>query len=137
MGAWDTGSFGNDDAADWAWQFDEMEGLQLIDDTLEKVRDESSNGYIEAPTGSEAIAACEVIARLKGFGSPPTAYSEAADKWVAAHPNKPSLEILAKANSALDLITSDNSELRELWEDSESYSEWEASIADLRKRMNS
>ena len=51
MGTWDTSSFGNDDAADWSWQFDEVDGLQLLNNTLQAVIDEaSSDGYIEAPT---------------------------------------------------------------------------------------
>jgi hypothetical protein len=138
MGSWDTSSFGNDDAADWAWQFEEADGLQLIDETLENVfEEETSDGFIESPTGCEAIAACEVIARMKGFGTPSTAYSEAADNWVAAHPIEPSEELLAKASKALDVVMSDKSELCACWRESELFEEWKANVTDLQNRLNS
>jgi Domain of unknown function (DUF4259) len=138
MGIWDTSSFGNDDAADWAWQFEEADGLQLIEETLDGVfEEESSDDFIESSTGCEAVAACEVIARMKGFGTPPTVYSEAADKWAAAHPIKPSEEMLAKADAALDLVMSEKSELCECWKESEFFEEWKTNVADLKKRLRS
>jgi hypothetical protein len=139
MGAWDVGSFGNDDAADWVWQLEDAEDLTPVEEALERVFDEfKSDGYVESPTGSEAIAACEVIARLKGnFGIRDT-YSETVDNWVTAHPFKPEAAMLEKANRAIDIITSEKqSELRDLFEESEQFAQWTSSVADLQKRMNS
>lgn len=138
MGAWGIGSFENDDAADWAWRFDEEDGLKLLDETLDSVFGEGSpNDYVEAPTGSEVVAACEVIARMKGKSTDRTIYGEAADKWIAAHGSQPKQELIAKANKALDIVLSDRSELYQLWQESESFVDWQASVADLRQRMNS
>ena len=85
---------------------------------------------------SEAIAACEVVARLKGNFGERNVYSESVDSWVQAHAIQPSGDLILKANSALDAVLSDKSELRQLWEESESYSDWQASIDDLRRRLN-
>jgi hypothetical protein len=138
MGAWDASSFGNDDAADWAWQLEEAQDLHVVEDALDRVVDEAtSDDFVEAPTGSEAIAACEVIARLKGNFGVRNAYSEVVDDWVAAHLIQPSDELLAKANNVLEIVTSSKSELCGLWTESDSFSEWQASMADLQRRMNS
>jgi len=138
MGAWDVGPFGNDDAADWAWQFDEVDGLELLDETLDNVFEEAnSDDYVEAPTGSEAVAPCEVIARMKGKGGERTVYSGSADKWIVSHGNSPKQELVTKAIKALDIVMSEKSELYQLWKDSEMFVDFQASIADLRQRMNS
>ena len=48
---------------------------------------------------------------------------------------KPRPDIADKARRALVLVLSDASELRELWEDSEHFDEWRASVDDLSARM--
>ncbi|HEX5470904.1 MAG TPA: DUF4259 domain-containing protein [Lacipirellulaceae bacterium] len=136
MGAWDVSSFGNDTACDWAWELKESSDLSVVEETIDRVFDTAEDGYIEAPTGEEAIAACETIARLKGRFGIRNSYTKDVDKWIAAHPLQPSPEMVEKANNALDLIMSDNSELRQLYEESDSFAEWQASVSDLRQRMN-
>jgi len=54
---------------------------------------------------------------------------------VAAHPQTPSPALLARANAIIDRILSDDSELKDLWADSDENSNWLASVDDLRQRL--
>jgi len=44
-------------------------------------------------------------------------------------------DLAEKAGRAIERILSEQSELRELWEESEHYQEWLASVDDLRTRL--
>lgn len=132
MGAWSHEPFGNDDANDWAYGLEEAKDLGLIESTLDKVLE--SEGYLEAPAASEAVGAVEVIAKLLGQGTQTDAYTEKVDEWVNTVGLNPSPALLAKASRTLDRILSDDSELRELWEE-EGTGDWESSIANLKKAI--
>ena len=133
MGAWGTGTFDNDTAGDWADGLAERKDLSLVHETLLTVA--SGDCYLDADDASEALAACEVVARLKGDGGPRNAYTEAVDEWVEAHPQPVPLELVALATAAIDRILGENSELAELWAESESAAEWRAAVEDLRRRV--
>ena len=64
MGAWGSGSFENDDAADWLAQLGTMEP-----DDLTKMFGKAAHdtAYFEAPDASIVVAAAEVVAALNGF----------------------------------------------------------------------
>jgi hypothetical protein len=47
----------------------------------------------------------------------------------------PPSELVDQAQVVIDRIVGDNSELRELWEDSDEYEQWLATVADLRARV--
>jgi len=91
--------------------------------------------YLEAPEASIALAAAEVLARLCGNPGEKNSYTEAADKWVESAQLKPTVELLDKAQAAIARILGENSELKELWEDSDQYDAWQASIDNLRTRV--
>ena len=129
MGAWGILAFDNDDANDWAYDLEEVDDLSLIESTFDAV--EEADGYLESPEACNALAACEVLARLNGNAGYKNSYTEKVDNWVAAHPIRPPAAIIARANAAIDRILGDNSELRELWNDSDHNAEWLASVAEL------
>ena len=131
MGAWDTSSFGNDTANDWAYGLDDCSDLSLIESTLRKVAD-AGDEYIEAPDGEEAVAAAEVLAWLRGNRSPVNAYTEKVASWVDEHPISPPIEVVQLAVAVLDRLQREPSELIELWAED---SEWQAAMADLRARL--
>jgi len=135
MGAWGVDSFGNDDAADWAFGLDESSNLQLVEETLSRAT-VGSEEYLESPTACEAIAAAEAVARLRGAGGERTSYSESVDQWVERVGAPPSPAVVQLAIRALDRITAPNSELRELWEESEEFASWTAAVRDLRERLS-
>jgi hypothetical protein len=134
MGTWSTESFGNDNAADWALELADALDLSLIEDTLQSVLD-AGDDLVDSPQGEEAIAAADVVARLKGRFGTRDPFSEPVDKWVQAHPMTPSSDLISQAIRAIDRITSDPSELLDCWRESEHLQEWMAAIEDLKSRL--
>jgi hypothetical protein len=132
MGAWGALAFDNDDANDWANGLNNVSNLSLVVSALAQVQ--GCDTYLEAPVASNALAACEVLARLMGRPGYQNPYTETVDQWVSRHRQVPSREILARADSVIDRILADNSELRDLWEEGDA-SEWIASVEDLRSRL--
>ncbi|MHA4866112.1 DUF4259 domain-containing protein [Duganella sp. PWIR1] len=135
MGTWSVDAFGNDYAQDWAEDLHETNNLDAVADTLNTVLD--SGAELEAPFAAEALAAIEVLARLQGKGGPQTEDSAAIDEWVEARKAKakPRVDLAEKALRAIERITAPYSELRQLWEESEHYADWCASVEDLRTRL--
>lgn len=136
MGTWTVDAFGNDYAQDWAEDLQETSNLDAVEDTLNTALDASA-GELEAPLAAEALVAIEVLARLQGKGGALGEDSAAVDEWVAARKPKARLrtDLQEKALLAIDRILSDQSELRELWAESEHYEAWRASVEELRARV--
>jgi hypothetical protein len=133
MGAWGALAFDNDTANDWAYGLEESDGLALVESALTEV-EEVGGAYLDQDVACNALAACEVLARLRGNHGYKNAYTEKVDTWVTAHPSSPSPVLLKRALSAIDRILGDESELRELWDESGG-DEWRKGIDDLRQRV--
>lgn len=129
MGAWGALAFDNDNANDWAYDLEETSDLSLVETAFAAVGDAET--YIDSDDACNALAACEVLARLRGNFGYRNAYTKKVDVWVAKHPCVPPQELLARAASVIDRILGDDSELNELWAGS---SEWLEAVADLRRR---
>ena len=131
MGAWGAGSFDNDDASDWAWELEES-GVGAIESAFNAVV--AGEDYVEAPHGSNAIAAAEVVAAALGR---PTSEDlpEEVEKFLEG---KPAIgaELVELAKRAIARVLADNSELRELWEESDSFDEWKRIVTGLQQRLN-
>jgi hypothetical protein len=130
MGVWSHAPFGNDDALDWADGLEGPEGLLHVEEALERVL--KADGYLEAPEASEAVAAVEVLAKLLGKGTQSDSYARSADNWVKSVSVQPSPTILSKAGQALERVLGNDSELRELWQESGNASEWQGSVKALQ-----
>jgi hypothetical protein len=126
MGAWGTGSFDNDSAGDWAGEFVEGDELEPVEDALAAALTSD-----DADTACVALAAAEVVARLKGNWGVQDTYTEQVDGWVRVHPGAPSDELVGRAVAAIDRIV-EQSELAELWADDD---DWRDVVADLRRRV--
>jgi len=131
MGAWGTNTFDNDDACDWAYTLEESKDLRVVESALAEVL--QTDDYLECDTGANGLAACEVIARLKGNWGVKNSYTETVDKWVLAHPQTPPANLVEGANAAIDRVLADDSELKEMWEGN---GEWVDAVEDLRRRVN-
>ena len=129
MGAWGVLAFDNDQACDWASELDGVDDLSLVESAFASA--ESSGEYLVARDGCNALAACEVLARLRGNHGYRNAYTEDVDAWVQAHPIEPSAALLARAEAVIERILGQKSELRELWDGTE----WRESVEDLRRRL--
>jgi uncharacterized protein DUF4259 len=135
LGAWSTESFGNDTACDWGYELEDASDLTLVRNALRKVTD-TGDAYLEAAAAEEAIAAAEVLARLKGNFGQRDAYTETVDKWVAAHNQQPSPELVTLVDQALERIMRSPSELLELWQESEEFETWKGAVLDLKDRVS-
>jgi len=76
------------------------------------------------------------LARLKGKPGKRDAYTEALDKWVSKVNVSIGSGLLEKALEAIEAILGSSSELRELWEETEDYSEWVSDVTDLKTRIS-
>ena len=132
MGAWGSGSFENDDASDWIADFCDEPDKELISDALSTVAEMDADEYLEAPDCSAGIAAAEIVAALKGAANPelPDDVKECVAKLeMKADPRMASLALKAVGRIRT------NSELKELWDESESPTEWYAAIDNLEARL--
>jgi Domain of unknown function (DUF4259) len=130
MGAWSIEHFDNDAALDWLYDFSMDPSVQVLEDTFNVVVD-AADDYIETDDGAAVLAAAEVIAAAKGKKS--TAYPEDTEVFSSL---RISLELVAKALQAIDIVSrQDNSELKELWQESDEYEDWQKAVSELKERL--
>lgn len=133
MGAWSEETFGNDTACDWIGEFLDSPSLAAVEEALDAALEEDD--YLDSDIACEALAACEVIARLKANWGVQDAYSEALDQWIEANPLDVPEDLVNKAEAAIARITGENSELRELWDEGGYNDAWHDCIEDLAQRV--
>lgn len=137
MGTWAVDAFGNDYAQDWAEDLQETSNLDAVENTLDTALDNGGD-MLEAPFAAEALVAIEVLARLQGKGGARSDDSETVDQWVEQRKPKAKLrtDLAAKAVLVIERVLSEQSELRELWADSEHFEEWRAAVEELKARIH-
>ncbi|AZM51260.1 hypothetical protein DMA15_00560 [Streptomyces sp. WAC 01529] len=127
MGTWDVGPFDNDTAADFGSDLDEAAGDErggIVRGALTRVID--IVGYLEAPESEQAVAAAALVAAQCPQGEP-------ADPVYGPEEPLPDLTGLRElALQALDRITTEPSELMDLWAQSDGGGPWRANIRRLR-----
>jgi Domain of unknown function (DUF4259) len=133
MGAWGELAFDNDAANDWADGLEEVDDLSLVEGAVREL-EAVGDGYLDQDVACNALAACEVLARLQGNHGYHNAYTAKVDDWAARHPGKPPAALIQRAIAAIDRILGDRSELREVWEEAGG-DEWHRGVADLRRRV--
>lgn len=129
MGAYGIDAFENDDALDFVDVLTRLEGSDLLMSAIETAL---AADYLEAPEASAALVACEVLAaknmRPTG-GMPPELQA-----WVGKLRQPLTEALLQRAQSVVKRVQTD-SELSELWGESEAYGEWHKSVSDLYERL--
>ncbi|MFX0062804.1 MAG: DUF4259 domain-containing protein [Candidatus Hermodarchaeota archaeon] len=130
MGAWDVGTFDNDDASDWLYELEDTKGFDLLNKVLSAVTDEAK--VLAEGECSVALAAAEVVAALKG--KPSLNLPEEISKWVKNNSAEVSDDLLYKALEALILIK-EESELKDFWVESENFEAWLMVLEDLQNRL--
>ena len=133
MGAWGFGSFENDDAGDFLTDLAESGDLSLIREILDNVV--TSTEYVEAPDASQAIVAAEAIAAALGRPTLAGQNEEELQSWVTRIRPKIDPDLVSKAKDALTRILAPNSELLELWEEADEFSDWQATVTDLSRQL--
>jgi Domain of unknown function (DUF4259) len=128
VGAWGSGPFENDDAADWAYELEEAGDHGILRTALDRaVRD---GGDLASEHGAVAVAAAAVVATAidgdaEGLSDEVVAY--------IARAGRPDDSVIALARQALDAVAG-GGELAELWDEADA-AEWRASLASLRDRL--
>lgn len=135
MGAWGHLNFENDTALDFVAEVEE-EGVDKIKSAIEVINSIEEDAYLDSYLCTEALAAIEYIAAAKDRIAED--FPEDAEEWLKAH--RASLltirGIIAKSQQAIDRIKH-NSELKELWEETEDYEAWNKVLDDLNSRISS
>ena len=130
MSAWGTGTFDNDDAADW------LAELQTMDDEaiLHAALDAAEEGYLEAPEGARILCACELVAALAGQAA--ADLPEIAREWVEQHRALDVSTLVPMARKGIDRVLAVDSELEELWrENADEYPAWRQTVLTLKVRL--
>lgn len=135
MGTWSHESFGNDTANDWAYELEDATDFSVIEAALQVALDEGDE-YLDADLAMEAIAAVEVIAKRLGKGAQSDVYTEKVDQWLETISEQPSDDLLSLAKRVLERIVADDSELKELWLESDEYELWLGNIQQLKDALN-
>lgn len=135
MGTWSHESFGNDTANDWAYELEDATDFAVIEAALQVALDEGDE-YLDADLAMEAIAAVEVIAKRLGKGTQSDVYTEKVDQWLETISEQPSDDLLSLAKRVLERIVADDSELKELWLESDEYELWLGNIQQLKDALN-
>lgn len=127
MGAWGTGLFDNDEAADLALEAVEGSASDFIEAAL--VIDDPE--YIDSDEGTAITVAGVILAnRLRGAGI--ETGDPDFDAWVEGTDADKLGRWVGPVVAALKSVIDDNSELNELWEEAEDeYAEWYATIEGL------
>jgi len=120
MGAWGSGPFDNDDAADFISGIAKTTNPGVVAAVMgdAMLAATASDGYIEAPEMSRAVAAASVVASLRSPTLPmPSALNES---WLTALGLVPSDRLVREAASVFvrAFDTNDN-EWYDLWADAE------------------
>ena len=133
MGAWGLGSFENDDACDFLADATESGDLTLLREALDNVL--TSTEYVEAPDACNAIVAAEIIAAALGRPTQAAQQEEELTSWLSRIRPTIDNELAAQALDALSRILAENSDLRELWEEADDFSDWQASVKELALQL--
>jgi hypothetical protein len=130
-GAWEAGSFENDNALDWAEECSRAPGSSLLVATLEAAL---RPAYLEAPDASTAVAAAEVIAAARG--KPGANLPKSLNSWLQRQPVGDIAKLAPTASRAMDrILNGPGSELQELWKESASYDSWRRNMRELEGRL--
>ena len=129
MGAWSHTSFGNDDASDFLHEVEE-DGQPALLNAFEVIEHLKPDDYLEAPDACVALAAAELVAAASG--KPPADFPP---QPAALAPKLSADAALRERATAAVRRLLDYSELKELWQETNKFSAWKASVADLLERL--
>lgn len=136
MGAWGLKTFENDYALDWVGSLISQNKKDMVIRALKEI--ELNNEYIEAPECSEALCAIEIISNIKSKDS--SNLPEELLEWINKKRGllKKSITFsqseIELAISTLQKIIND-SELKELWQESDNYQEWISYQLNLERKL--
>lgn len=125
MGAWGTGHFENDEASDFLYEVEESKNFDLLEAKINEVLESKAE---DAHSACEAVAASAILAAVQTGNA--AGLPDDAAAWVKTLSQAPPIALLEQAARVLEMIlSSDESELRQLWEENEEdFPDWRTSI---------
>jgi hypothetical protein len=124
---------------DWVAELEASKGIKLLEKAFNTVNSTvSDEEYLEAPDGSIALAAAEVVAAM--LGRPDPQLPQEVQAWIAAGQGTATPALAASASKAVSSVLQyEQSELMSLWGDAESSDAqaWTASGRSLLARLQS
>ncbi|MFN3149475.1 DUF4259 domain-containing protein [Bremerella sp.] len=133
MGAWGHEIFDNDAACDWLDCLLVRGNLSSIEETLQKVN--QAGDSCDADDASAALGACEALAHLRGRPGLHEASLDQLKQWADRHNHLCTDHLVPLAIAAIARIKSDDSELKQLWEESDQYDAWVSTLEDVGRRI--
>jgi hypothetical protein len=135
MGAWGHLNFENDTALDLVYEIEEK-GADRIKNAIEAINSREEDAFLDSDLCTEALAAIEYIAAVKDKASED--FPEDAEEWLTPA-NKETLlairNLVPKSKQAIDRIQH-NSELKDLWEETEDFANWTKVLEGLATRIS-
>ncbi|MFE4194565.1 DUF4259 domain-containing protein [Paenarthrobacter sp. NPDC056912] len=137
MGAWSSSIFGNDEAADFSYEFDDATSVEAVVPILEQAMDRILNarGIIDSSDGAVGLAAAALVV---AWAEPDLLGSDAAyapDPWPRVKDSLPR-HLDVKAAAVLDSMSrTDLNELAELWAEAGQLSEFQTEISRWRSKL--
>jgi len=128
------GAFANAAADDWIALLWQRKPIAWLGTTVRDVLDYGPEKDVPAIAGQFAVAAAEVIARLRGRGDG-TPAPEPITRWLDQQAVEPPPVIVTNAQAALDRLLTEPSGLLRLWEERGQAVAWKAAVADLKRRV--
>jgi hypothetical protein len=129
MGAWGSGPFDNDDVADWAWSLEDSTDDAVLRAALQ---DGADTVKPNASTSQIAIAAAAVV--VAGRSGDSGQLPEEVGAWLDAHHDLPWSDLADLARAALANVAKD-SELLDLWAESDDAETWRADLEALQASL--
>ncbi|WP_338287379.1 DUF4259 domain-containing protein [Luteolibacter sp. LG18] len=115
---------------DWIWDLDDADDTTLLKDIFEGCI--QSKDYLEATDCSIVIAAADVVAAL--LGKPVEELPDGVAAYVEKLGATAPADVVTLAQKAVKKVTND-SELKEVWEESGNADEWLKDVAGLQGRL--
>jgi Domain of unknown function (DUF4259) len=129
MGAREVGNFANDDASDWVYDLEGSSGTELLVEAITAVE---HTDYADSPDCCIALAAAEAIAAANEH--PAEDLPEGVLDWVEKQ-DKAAIRKLAPRMAKVVRKLQMRSELKDLWEESDNWHEWQQVVEGLLRRL--
>jgi hypothetical protein len=134
MGAWGHTAFENDQALDWFGnELEHSADAATLLFAIDVAASADADSYLDSDEACCALAAAEIVAAM--IGHPMANLNPLIAEWVASHPIEIGDGLIASAKQAVERVAT-NSELCDLWEESDSGGPWSNSNADLVRRLS-
>ena len=130
MGANGAKSFENDDASDWVYDLTEANGPDLLSEAFAVVE---KMDFADAPDSCIALAAAEVVAAAKG--KPSVDLPDEVRTWLEDQEHLDAFKKLDKRAAKVAKKIQAKSELRDQWEESDDWHNWQMAVEGLLKRL--